>query len=129
MVRTLSVQDFKSAFTQQPYLTFSWLLRAISFLSPAIGGFVVGWLVKKKGWLYGSILGIVLKIISIGIISLIFLLPISLVYGPHFPSEQGQSLTQQNILNQLLYAPITIILATLGGYLGEHLHKRNRKKK
>lgn len=128
IARASSVYDFKSAFTQQPYLTFSWLLRILSFLSPVIGGFIVGWLVKEKGLLYGGILGVTLKLISIGIVSLTFLLPASLIYGSHLPPQQGQGLAQQNILNQLLYSPVTIILTALGGYLGERLHKRNRKK-
>ena len=127
MVRTLSLDDLRSAFTQPGYLIFSWLLRIISSISPVIGGFVVGRLVKEKGWLYGGILGVFLKLISIGIVSLTFLLPSSLIYGPHLPPHQVQSLTQQNILNQLLYSPITIVLTGLGGYLGEYFRKRNRK--
>lgn len=128
MVRTLSVQDFKSALTQQPYITFSWLLRIISFLSPIVGGFVVGLIVKKNGWLYGGLLGVVLIAISIGIASLIFILPTSLIYGNHFPAGYGQSLALKNITSQLLHSPVTIILTAIGGYLGERLHKRNRKK-
>lgn len=129
IARTFSLQDFKSAFTQQPYVTFSWLLRIISFLSPIIGGFVVGWIIKERGWLYGGILGVALKLVSIGIISLTFLLPTSLIYGPNFPVEQGQAMAQKNIMNQLLYSPITVALTALGGYLGEYFSKKHPKKK
>lgn len=136
IARTSSPQDFKSAFTQQPYVTFSWLLRIISFISPVIGGFVVGWIIKKKGLLYGGVLGIVLKLISIAIVSLTFLLPTSLIYGPNFATEQGRALIEQreilaqkNIVNQLLYSPFTIALTAFGGYLGERFSKKSSKKK
>jgi hypothetical protein len=123
-----SVGELKSAFIQQQYLTFSWLLRIISFLSPIIGGFVVG-RIKNNGWLYGGLLGVVLTVISIGIVSLIFILPTSLIYDNHFPAGYGQLLALKNITSQLLHSPLTIILTAIGGYLGERLHKRKGNKK
>ena len=110
-----------------PYATFNWLLRGLSFLSPVIGGLVVGWMVKEKGWLYGGILGFTLKLISIGVVSLTFFLPSPLVFGSKFPSNYGQELAQKNIFNQLLDLPVTIALTVLGGYWGERLRIKNRK--
>lgn len=129
IVRTTSVQEFKSAFTQQPYITYRWILGTISFVSPIIGGFVVGWIVKDKGWLYGGVLGIILRLISLAFAIVVFLLPTSLIYGPNFPTDFRKAESLQSIINILIYSPITILKTVVGGYLGEHLHKRNRKKK
>ena len=107
-------------------LTFSWLLKITSYLSFIIGGFVVGWIVKEKGLIYGGILGIILKLVSISIVGLTFFLPTSLIYGPNFPAGYGQELAQKNIVNQLLSSPITIMLTAFGGYLGEYFNKSHR---
>lgn len=127
LIRDVSPQDFPAAFYQQPYLTFSWLLRIISFISPILAGVVVGWIAREKGWLYGGFLGILLKLISVGTVFLTFLLPTSLIFGANMSQVAGDALVQKNILNQLLYAPITIILIALGGWLGESFYKRRHK--
>jgi len=129
MAHTLSVQDFKSTSTSMPYLAVSWLLKILSFLSPIIGGFVVGRLVKNKEWLYGGLLGVILSATSIAIVSLTFVLPTSFMYSNQFPAGYEQSLAQNNIVNQLLHPPIIILLTGLGGYLSDVLYKKNRKKK
>lgn len=127
--RILGPDNYLSALSQQPYLAISWFLDIIKLLSPLAGGFVVGRIVKQKGWLYGGLLGIVLTAISIGFVSLTFILPTSLTYGNQFPAGYAQSLAQKNILNQLLHSPITVILTGLGGYISDFLNKRNRKNK
>ena len=128
IMRTTPVSEFKYAFSQQPILVSNWLSKIIALASPILGGFVVGYLVKEKGWLYGALLGFILLFISISIVSLIFILPTSIIYGPQFPPNYGHELAQKNILNQLLHSPLTIVLASLGGYLGERFYIQKVKK-
>lgn len=128
ILQTVSATGFKAAFTQQPYITISWSLRTLSYLSPVIGGFCVGWLVGEKGWLYGGVLGVALKFVSIGIVSLYFFLHVFIFFDSYLPPQQTQGLAQQNILHQLLYSPITILFTAFGGYIGEHLHKNRMRK-
>lgn len=108
--------------------TFNWLSKITPYLSLITGGFVAGWIAKEKGLIYGGILGIILKLMSISIVGLTFFLPTSLIYGPNFPAGYGQELAQKNIVNQLLSSPITIVLTAFGGYLGEYFSKRHLKK-
>ncbi len=124
VMRTVPASEFKSALSEQPIITFNWLLRIISFVSPILGGLVVGYIVKEKGWLYGGLLGIILLIISIAIVSLTLILPTSMTYDPQFPSGYGHDLALKNILNQLLHSPLTIALTALGGLLGEKFYKK-----
>lgn len=126
LIRNFAVQDFPAAFYKQPYLTVSWVLRTISYISPIFAGVVVGWIVKEKGWLYGGVLGVILKLTSIGIVLLTFLLPSSVIYGPNIPQNYGYNLAQKNMLNKLLYAPITITLTALGGWLGEKYSEKRK---
>lgn len=120
-----TVADISSAYSQQPYVTLMRILGVISFLSPAIGGFIVGWIVKEKGWGYGGIFGILLKVISISISVLLLFV----IQTPNLMFDHIQKFALANILNQALNSPITIILSALGGFLGELTHKRIRKEK
>jgi hypothetical protein len=128
VMRTIPFDEIRDTFSQQSMLVLNQLLRMASSASPLLGGFVVGRLVKEKGWLYGCLLGFVLTITSIGIVSLTFLLPTPLIYGQHFPSGYGYDLAQKNILNQLLYTPIIVVLTTLGGFFGENYSKKQKAK-
>lgn len=100
-----SPQNFKPAFNQQPYLTYIWLLRIISYLSLIVGGFVVGKFVKKEGWIYGAILGVIFALISIA--NVVF-------------SQRDTSL-------QILQPILTVIFTGFGGYLGEVIGRKNSK--
>ncbi len=124
ITRTTPINELKNALSQQPMLIINWLLRLVSFFSPILGGFVVGYMIKEKGWLYGGLLGIFLIIISLGIVSLTFILPTSFMYGSQFPSDYGHSLAQKNLLNQLFNSPLTIALTSLGGFLGERFYSK-----
>jgi len=126
MARTLSPENFRAAISQHPVLTISWILRGLSFISPVIGGVVVGWITKEKGWLYGGLLGVILTLVSIGFASLTFILPTATIYGSDFPANYGHDLAQKNIVNQLIGAPLTIVLTSLGGWLGEKIHKKRK---
>lgn len=126
VAQNVSPQNFEAAFSQQPILTFSWILRILSFASPILGGIVVGMLIREKGWLYGGLLGVVLTLLSIGIVLLAFFVSTSLIYGQNVPASFGQNLAQKNILNQFINAPLIIVSTAFGGWLGEKLYK-NRK--
>ena len=102
---SFSPQDFNSAFTQQPYLTYGWLLRIISYLSLILGGFVVGKIVKKNGWICGIILGLIFVLISI----------------------LGAMLRNKDISPEIFNLSITVALTFLGGYIGETLARKNSK--
>lgn len=123
MVRNFSVDDFESAYTQQPYFTIFWIFRIITFITPIFGGFLVGRLIKNKGWFYGGLLGIIPTVLSILVTSLIFLLPAATSNG------QAHSSAQQNIINTLIGSPLLIGLTALGGFFGELYSKRSHKKK
>lgn len=115
-------------FYTQTYSIVSWTLRIIfDFFSVILGGIVVGWIVRKKGWVYGGILGIVLTIVSIGVVSLSFVLPPTLIYGQNVPHDFYRNLAQKNILNQFFQAPLTILLTSLSGLLGERLYNKRAK--
>lgn len=125
--RKLSPDEFRNISLQQPYLAFNMLSKIIYFVLPVLGGFVVGWLVKEKGWLYGGLLGIMLIFISIVIAALPLLLPATYLYGQNIPPNYSYDLAQKNILNQLFNSPLTIALTVLGGLLGEKLHRSKSK--
>lgn len=127
MLANLSRVFTSHLYIQQPYLTFNWILRGLSFLSPVVGGLVVGWMVKEKGWVYGGILGFTLGLVSMSIVSLTFILPSSMIFGSRFPSDYGQELAEKKIRHQLLGWPVTVALTALGGYWGERLCIRKRK--
>ena len=122
----VSVFFFRSVFLQQPP-TFIWLLKTVSYLSLLAGGFVVGWIVREKGWVYGGLLGMALVLVNTGLAILFLLLPISVVYGPDFPPDYGKGIAQKQINNAFLNAPKTILLTSLGGFLGAYLYKRKRR--
>lgn len=128
IARSSSPTTFQAAFSQQPLLAINWLLRVLTFISPVIGGIVVGLMVKERGWLYGGILGLVIELISLGFVLLILLLPTSLIYGQITPNSFGQSLAIGNMLNQILYAPMIIILTSLGGWIGEMFYLKSHGK-
>lgn len=118
------VNEIKDTYSQQPILFFNWLLGIIGVVSPVLGGLVAGWKIKEKGWLYGGLLGIVLTLIFIVFVSYPFFLPTSWVYGLGYPAGYGHDVALKNILNQLIHAPVTIILTSIGGILGEKLYKK-----
>ena len=122
-----SPQDFENAYSQRSVVTFSWILWILSFVSYVIGGIVVGYRVRKNGWLYGGLLGVVLNLLSIGVVLLTYFLPTSLIYGQNVPPNFGQDLASKNILGQLISAPLDIVLTAFGGWLGEKLYKKVSK--
>ena len=126
IMHNIPARDFQAAFFEQPTFILSWILKGISFISPILGGLVVGWIVKEKGWLYGGLLGVLLQLTSIGIVSSTFFLPTSVIWGPSIPVEYGHSLALKNILDQLLDTPTFLALTLLGGWLGERLYKIRR---
>lgn len=126
LFRNLATENLSSIFSTQPYLIVSWTLMVIFDFFPVIlGGIVVGWIVREKGWVYGGILGIVLTIVSIGVVSLTFVLPPTLIYGQNVPHDFGRNLAQKNISNQFFQAPLTILLTSLSGLLGERLYNQS----
>lgn len=111
----------------QPYLAFRWLIIILSFLSPVLGGFVVGWITRERGWFYGALSGVIVQLgLIIVILVSYFFLSTEIKY-----SQSNQVLLGfiaiKNIMGTLLNSAQFIILAALGGYLGESLRK-NRKR-
>ncbi len=72
-----------------------------------LGGLWAGWIMRRRGWLYGLTLGILLVILS------------------YWPVVVNKSFKPTD-----LYFMLTILLScTLGGYLGERLTKRKHVKR
>ncbi|HEA47473.1 MAG TPA: TIGR04086 family membrane protein [bacterium] len=72
-----------------------------------LGGLWAGWIMRRRGWLYGLILGVLLVILG------------------EWPIVVNKSFQPTD-----LYPMLTILLScTLGGYLGERLTKRKRVKR
>lgn len=72
-----------------------------------LGGLWAGWIMRRRGWLYGLTVGILLVILSV---------------WPVIGSKNFRPID--------LYVVLTILLScTLGGYLGERLTKRKHVKR
>lgn len=127
-LRWFSVMHGESLFTQQPYLSFRWAVRGINYLTLILGGYVAGRMMKERGLLYGAMVGLFLTIISISISITASFLPTSLLFGPQFPGDEKRMLINNNLLGQLIDMPFTLVLTTVGGYIGERFGKRNRGK-
>ncbi len=129
IARIYSVENYQSTFYEQPHITITWLLKLLGFISLMAGGFLTSRIIKKSGFLYGASVGVVLVLLSISLASLAFILPAFSLYGPHYSADLAQQFVTKNILNQLLRAPLTIVLTAFGGYLGEKLYGRKLTKK
>ncbi len=92
----------------------------ISLIIPILGGIVVGYLIKKNGALYGAILALIVKTISILIISSMFFYPAAF-YAIELPIEVRNTIASQNIMRQLYSLPISILFIAWGGWVGEKL--------
>lgn len=110
-------------------IIFSYLIAALTLLTPIIGGFVVGWHVQKQGGLYGAILGVFLTVVSMALVSLTFILPSSLISSPDFPAAQARALAKTNLLTQLLHAPFLIFVTLLGGILGVWAYQKRQNRR
>jgi flagellar basal body-associated protein FliL len=129
LLNSTPVEDYQTIYTQQPYLTYLWISRIITFLTPLLGGFVVGKIVKANGWLYGGILGLLLTILSIGFVLIVFNFSSNNINLPQLSSQQIHDMTQKNILSQILGVPFTIFLTGLGGFIGERIKTSKKKMK
>ena len=95
-----------------------------TLISPLLGAAVVGWRVRERGWMYGAILGVILLILSMGIVSLTFILPESLVSGPNLTMSEARTLSKENLHTQAIHAPALLAMTALGGFLGSWLRRR-----
>lgn len=125
--RTVSPEVYRAILAQPPYFMIFGFFRVITFISPFLAGIIVGRLVESKGWLYAGMMDLILTIISISTVLIALLFPsYMLINNPSFSTEVGIGLAQRNISSQLLQAPITILLASLGGWFGEFIYKKKR---
>lgn len=106
-----------SVFVAMIYVPSPLLSLFLNFFSPVIGGVIVGRMIKEKGWWYGGVLGVLLQAASIVISSLTFIIPMQ---GGDVGRDLGYQLAFTHILNLLLEAPRTIVLAAVGGYIGQY---------
>lgn len=125
----VSLEALNQKFSEQPYDAFSWLLRILSFLSLISGGFVVGWKVKERGWVYGGLLGFLIKLIGLTSILIIAFLPASFVYGVDISNGARMEQVAKKIFFAFIELPLAVLLIGLGGYLGEFFYKKNSKRK
>ena len=116
------------------FLSHMTILKVLSYgfgiltlITPVIGGFVVGWRIRERGWLYGGLLGLILSVISMLVVSLTFILPASVVSGPNFSIEQARFLAKANLMMQLTHAPFLIAVTALGGVLGVWAYRKRQK--
>jgi putative membrane protein (TIGR04086 family) len=123
-----SVDDLQSN-SFQPLTIYRYITQVLGLLTPIIGGFVTGKMVKEKGWLYGGLVSVFLLLISLGLVSLSFILPRTFLYGPHITSEMINQIALKNILRQLSEMPFDIILSVFGGYLGQKYSGKIMKRK
>lgn len=121
-----SIISLLIGFNQESIPFIGLLIKTIPVISLILGGYAAGWYIREKGALYGGITGLILAAVSISIASLPFFLPTSFIFGQHVPSDYGYGMAQKNILNQLLYLPVTIVLTSLGGLLGEKHYKKKQ---
>lgn len=118
--------EFQSSQPRQPYLTFLYMFKSISLISPLLGGVVVGFLVKRKGWQYGLLLGMILVIISLG-----FVITISTLRNDIFGSKIPQIIIEKQVNDiystSLRKIPLILVLSLIGGIVGENIvMKRNK---
>jgi MFS family permease len=97
------------------------LISTLVYTSPVIGGIVVGYVLKKKGWYYGLVLGIIELLVSVSLPLIVFIYP---VYTSEISNEMIRQMAQGNILKQLMKAPLTLFLYALGGHIGEYISKK-----
>jgi len=54
------------------HYNISWLLNSVLFISPFLGGFTAGWLVKRRGWIHGGWIGLIYGLVVIILRMLLF---------------------------------------------------------
>lgn len=94
------------------------LEASISTVLVVLSGALTGWLIKEKGLIYGGLAGVV-SVIPFLLLNLVFLF---------LPTPNGilESQKYVNIFQTLTGGMIVIIQASIGGILGEDLHRRFR---
>ncbi|CAN5154911.1 hypothetical protein BH09PAT2_BH09PAT2_04050 [soil metagenome] len=97
-----------------------------SFIIPILGGVVVGYLMKEKGWIYGGILAIVMKTISLAIVASIYFSP-TVLFGIKQSTAVSYALAEQNIVRQLISLPFALLFIAWGGWVGEKLAKYRKQ--
>ena len=118
--------EYINAFSTFPLNLINLLLEMFNILIPIIGGFIVGKTVIKKGWLYGALLGVTIRIVSIVIVSITFILPQDMLYRSELSSTSMIDLATKNINSQIVTAPMLIALTSLGGFLADVSKKRKK---
>ena len=119
-------------------ITLLWTSTIISWMLLLIAGFFVGWKAKTSGWLYGGMIGVFLSSISfiflMGILMLYMFFP-TYVFGQKFMSMSGSRSIQNDHVKQIekallvTFLNVSIPLTALGGFLGEYMHTKRKKKK
>lgn len=112
-------QDVFSAYSQKSHVILNQIVGMLSFLSPAIGGVVVGWISRGRKWLHGVIFGTILSIISIGI----FALPLLSIPTQNSLFDSFRKSIELGVLSKVISSPIIIMLSILGCFLGELIHR------
>ncbi len=111
----------------EPSLAIRILSLVISYIPLFASCFTVGFLMKDKGATYGAYFGVSLVVLSLLVSASVAMLPPPVIFGPEYTKSMALSVIQKNILNQLFHAPITIVLAALGGWIGSFFRKGNAR--
>lgn len=99
-----------------PYVYLIWAVILLKYINLISGGFIVGRMMRRKGLLWGGVLGIVTELI------LYFL-------SNWLTSNINYANISFSINNLLKPIATTILLTGLGGFLGERLSKSKSSKK
>jgi len=101
------------------------LIRTLALI---FAGYFVSRRLGKKGWLYATVVGAIWFTFVLLISLLPFLLPKDLIYGPNFPDQMAKINMDKRLTNLISSIPIslikTLLLTTIGGFLGEYFGKR-----
>jgi len=124
----LSFEELKNLSSSFNSQLVGWINLLIRTLALIFAGYFVSRRLGKKGWLYATVVGAIWFTFVLLISLLPFLLPKDLIYGPNFPDQMAKINMDKRLTNLISSIPIslikTLLLTTIGGFLGEYFGKR-----
>ncbi len=126
----LSFEELKNLSNLFSSQLVGWINLLIRTGALIFAGYFISRRIREKGWLYGGLIGAVWFMFVLTISLLPFLLPKDLIYGPNFPEQMAQANMDKRLTNLISGLPLgllkTVVLTTIGGFLGKYLTKRTK---
>lgn len=112
-----SQDDLNQFLFSPPYIYFRWFAYFLRLLVFILGGFIVGIILKQKGWFWGGLLGFIqilcVLLISVGL----------------FLSLYHKNIDFLKVFEYITSNVLTIALTAIGGLIGEIFTKLRKRKK